>query len=297
VRPSDFGLTAKLDPLSPWTKVAIMLWQCIGSMDQKHASGSALTFFGRKEALAKKLQADAMKDLVQEIQFVRSVETFIKSMLSIYSQPSSQEPQGFIGTQLLGARGELLANCGRYLLKVGQVLEHALKIGIAKQRPLTPPERLEVVNAECAGKFSKIEDYFRKELVKRKLYTAESLPASQHPQILGAGTTAVAPKQASGAGAVKRQVDVAQSSQVESYVALVRCSVQLDCEFTRASLYACSEQGYRSFVCFLYCLCLVRWIGVLASSACFLCFVCLLVPGGFREPDVLCQCAWCAWYA
>ena len=40
VKPSDFGLAAKLDPRAPWAKVAVLLWQHIGSADQNHASAS-----------------------------------------------------------------------------------------------------------------------------------------------------------------------------------------------------------------------------------------------------------------
>ena len=41
VKPSDFGLAAKLDPRAPWANVAVLLWQYIGSADQKQTHASA----------------------------------------------------------------------------------------------------------------------------------------------------------------------------------------------------------------------------------------------------------------
>ena len=53
VRPSDFGLSAKLDPRAPWAKVSLMLWQYISSVDQKHVNADAMTFLGRRETIPK----------------------------------------------------------------------------------------------------------------------------------------------------------------------------------------------------------------------------------------------------
>jgi len=181
VRPSDFGLSAKLDPRAPWTKVAVLLWQYIGAMDQNRTSVNAMTFGGRKEVVAKKMQADVVKELAAETDFLRSVDTFIKAMLSTYSTPPSQENMASVANELLAARGELLANCGRYLLKVGSVLDQAAKKAMSRRVPLEPTDRLRILKDECAGKFSKMEDYYRKELVTRKLYTEGALPAAVHP--------------------------------------------------------------------------------------------------------------------
>ena len=51
VKPSDFGMAAKLDPRALWSKVAVMLWQYIGSCPQKALSqgDTVVTFAGRKE--------------------------------------------------------------------------------------------------------------------------------------------------------------------------------------------------------------------------------------------------------
>ena len=51
VRPSDFGLSAKLDPRAPWAKVAVMLWQYMGSADRGRLSASANPFMGRRDTL------------------------------------------------------------------------------------------------------------------------------------------------------------------------------------------------------------------------------------------------------
>ena len=73
VRPSDFGLTAKLDPRAPLAKVALMLFQYLSSMDHKSASGNALTFAGRRETFAKKLPSDVVNELIAEPVFCRTL--------------------------------------------------------------------------------------------------------------------------------------------------------------------------------------------------------------------------------
>ena len=85
VRPSDFRLSAKLDPRAPWAKVALLLWQYSGSVDQKRVNANAKTFIGRRETIARKLGRDVIKDLVAEPDFVRSVDSFIEQMLSTYA--------------------------------------------------------------------------------------------------------------------------------------------------------------------------------------------------------------------
>ena len=181
VRPSDFGLSAKLDPRAPWAKVALMLWQYIGSADQRHINANVKTFSGRREIVAKKMPRAVIQELVAETHFVCSVDTFIKKMLSTYSQPQAHGSSVCVASELLAARGELLANCGRYLLKVGHVLEHAAKKAIAKREAFAPHERIRIIQGETTGKLNKLEDYFRKELLKRKLYAEDALPPAMFP--------------------------------------------------------------------------------------------------------------------
>ena len=133
VKPSDFGLSAKLDPRAPWAKVALMLWQYIGSVDQKHIVTTAKTFSGRRELVAKKLSGDVIRELVAESDFVCSVDKFIKTMLSTYSKPDAHGSSVCVASELLIARGELLAHGGRYLVKVGHLLDQAAKKAMAKR--------------------------------------------------------------------------------------------------------------------------------------------------------------------
>ena len=196
VRPSDFGLAAKLDPRAPWAKVAMMLWQYMGCMVQNQARSSAVTFSGRKEISAKKLQADVVNELVAETDFVRSVDTFIKSMLKTYATPTCEGKNNATGLpDLLAARGLLLANCGRFLLKVGQVLEQAAKKATAQRLPLTPEVRLRILREESADKFNRAEDYFRKQLVKQNLYAEGDLPVPLYPMNTDAGKAVERPSQ------------------------------------------------------------------------------------------------------
>ena len=196
VRPVDFGLSAKLDPRTPWAKVAVMLWQYIGSMDQKSTSGNAHTFAGRKEIVARKLQRDVVSELVAETDFVREVNTFIIAMFQHYRASQNSHLSGFLAREMLSVRGELLANCGRYLLRIGSALEQAAKKALLKQAPLTPEERLRFLETECQGKLGQLEDYFRKQLVKRSLYTETDLPETLYPMSQSSEPTVNAPSQA-----------------------------------------------------------------------------------------------------
>ena len=124
VRPSDFGLTAKLDPRAPLAKVALMLFQYLSSMDHKSASGNALTFAGRRETFAKKLPSDVVNELIAEPVFCRSIDDFIKAMINHYRFPKRLTlSESAFDKEMLGARGDFLANNGRYLIKIGSALE------------------------------------------------------------------------------------------------------------------------------------------------------------------------------
>ena len=179
VKVGDFGLAGKIDPRFPWDIVAIMLFQYIGTVmaDTIRAeSARAATFTGRKEFWSKKLQSDTIKELVAETAFLREVNTFIKSMCTVYTTPSLNGCSGMKRTNLMDARGELLANCGRHLLKVGGVLEQAVKKAASKSEVLHPEERLKILKAECADSLGRMEDNFRKVLVKNSVFAEEDLP-------------------------------------------------------------------------------------------------------------------------
>ena len=78
----DFGLVAKLDPSTPWAKVAILLWQYIGFVDQKKPTpASSTTFTGRKVIRAQALKPKTIQELIEEPDLLMSVQEFIAATL------------------------------------------------------------------------------------------------------------------------------------------------------------------------------------------------------------------------
>ena len=86
VEPSDYGKVAKIDKRAPWTKVALMLCQYIGTSMKPQAPclSSASSFRGLVTVNAPKLSASSVKQLVTESAFVLSVEKFIGTVLATY---------------------------------------------------------------------------------------------------------------------------------------------------------------------------------------------------------------------
>ena len=87
------------------------------------------------------MQGDVIKELVVGTYFARSVDGPIKEMLNTHVEPQAVGFRACVASELLSARGELLAYCGRHLLNVGQVLEQAAKQAIAKRQTFAPQER------------------------------------------------------------------------------------------------------------------------------------------------------------
>ena len=98
-----------------------------------------------------------MNELVVETDFVRSVNTFLKDVLQTYSMPTGEGLIGSGDLEMFTARGLLLAQCGRLLLKVGTVLEQVVKKATAQRQPLSPEARLRILSNECADKFNRVE--------------------------------------------------------------------------------------------------------------------------------------------
>jgi len=149
---------------------------------------------------------DVINEPVAETCFVRSADSLIKGMLCAYPHPQTEEPTVCVQTELLTARGELMANCGRYLLNVGAKRDQAAKKAIAKREEFAPKERIAIVEAETKGKFGKLEEDYREKLVKRKLYEEGALPVAKFPTAPSQAHAVPAPSQAhpatsSGAGA------------------------------------------------------------------------------------------------
>ena len=186
VRAADFATAAKLDKYVPWSKVSVMLWQYIGALDTKALSqGEHMTTFGgRKEVIAKKLKADAFVELQAERSFQLEFETFIKAILKQYGNPKPAPgtvSEDRCAKALLNARGQFLAICGRYIIKIGTALADAQTKAMARHREFTPDERERLLKAELKGKYSKIEGLLRAGLLANIVYTESSLPQSLCP--------------------------------------------------------------------------------------------------------------------
>ena len=191
VKPCDFGLSAKLDPRAPWAKVALILFQYISSLQDATGGVSAHTFTGRQEIVVKKMQPDVVKELVTEADFVMSVDSFIQQMCVAYGKPTQGSANEM--NDLLAARGNLLSFCGRYLIRVGGLLEQAAKKATAHQTTLKPEQRISILDTDSPGKLNKIESSFRTDLVKHNLYTEDTLPKMMYPEVVEATQTRQGP--------------------------------------------------------------------------------------------------------
>ena len=67
-------------------------------------------------------------------------------MLKTYPQPPTNESNVVVPSELLTARGDMLANCGRYLQRVGLALDQAEKKAMTtKREALAPNERITIL--------------------------------------------------------------------------------------------------------------------------------------------------------
>ena len=192
VRSSDFGAVAKLDPRAPWAKVALLLWQYLGTLNEKHGSQPSrddillTTFSGRKEVFAKSLGTTTMKQLQEETRFLMDVEDEIIKTLKHYNTPDvagDAVKTGCVNSALTAARGAFLSQCGRYLLKVACALAEAERKALSIRKPITPEQRTRCLDEETKGRFSKLEKRFREILLDKRLFTANSLPEARHPPL------------------------------------------------------------------------------------------------------------------
>ena len=194
VKAADFGQAARLDPRTPWSKVALMLLQYIGNLPAQ-SEAVAATFTGRRDKFAKKLPVDHVHELVAELDFVKTVEVFIMQLLGHYSKPTCKGQHGLPDKDLLSVRGQFLRQTGNLLMKVGQVLDNANRREKAQGRLLSPARRKEARDEESKGHFSKLEHWFRKEMVRLNLFAEADLPAVLHPVKTPADSGQVAPSQ------------------------------------------------------------------------------------------------------
>ena len=183
VKCADFGLVGKLDSRFSWVKVAILLYQyvsTVGGLPLPGPSGaSSLTFCGREEHFAKKLNTACMKQLEQDVTSLSQIEYFIRELLKHYKPPN--DPNNHCdGDKLLSARSKLLSECGRLLLKVGLVLSDYSTKQLALSQSLKPEDTSAKRDEAMKGKFAKIEQNFRAGLLEAFAYTGETIPPAKH---------------------------------------------------------------------------------------------------------------------
>ena len=82
---------------------------------------------------------------------------------------------------------------GKYLLKMGAVLDTEDKKAMGKHSELAPDIRLQMVREESVGKFNRLEDQLRKDLVKFALFAENDLPTAMYP--MATATVHPAPSQ------------------------------------------------------------------------------------------------------
>ena len=179
VKPSDFGLAAKLDRRGPWSKIAVLMLQYLPFAKNAQAGPSGpsnVTFGGRAESTAKKLNIACMKQLEIEPDFVVSMDQFIKDVIKHYPVPIGHgDPE-----KVLDARTLLLAESGRFLLKVGAQLADAVQKAVARQQEVSDEWRRALVADSRTGKLDRIESQFRDMLVASGAFTNTSLPGAIH---------------------------------------------------------------------------------------------------------------------
>ena len=186
VKPSDFGLAAKLDPRAPWCMISLLLGQYIGTMNANAINGivqCCSTFAGRNQIIAIRMRKDVIVELTKESGFVQEVEHFIVTTLTTYSTPSGGTVGGEQRCQeLLNCRANFLADVGRLLLRIGKELDEAEKKAIAKRQPLETKEKLTLIKDVKKGAFAKCEQCFRKQLMDSGVYSCAALPLVLHPE-------------------------------------------------------------------------------------------------------------------
>ena len=94
------------------------------------------TFSGRKEKKAASLKKEMITELVSEVKLVRELESFVCKMITHYGTPGAESrtmSKPAAAKELLTARGLCLSWCGRYLIKVGEVLRAGVVAGPARR--------------------------------------------------------------------------------------------------------------------------------------------------------------------
>ena len=189
VRPADFGVVAKLDPRCPWVMVAILIFQYASNVSASAGFGhsSSMTFSGRVENFAKKLNAIAFKELEQEGSFVRTLEAFIREMFVHYQIPADSNAH-LDSEKLLDARTIVLSACGRMIVNFASTVNDIALKGQALSQSLTEDAKkawTEEAKAKARiqimkNKFAKIEQSFRDKLIAAHAFTTANIKPAKH---------------------------------------------------------------------------------------------------------------------
>ena len=94
------------------------------------------------------------------------------------------------------ARGEFLANQGRFMIRIATALKNYAIKTAANRGTQTAEARLAIVEVESVDGQAKAEFSFREKLVIAKLYTKDTLPIVQNPLGAAQDKTVAAPSQA-----------------------------------------------------------------------------------------------------
>ena len=184
VKPVDFETTAGLGHgfhgKLPWTQMSIMLFQYCGSTTLPKTRGpegiaEASSFTGHRISFAKKVNPSVIEDLNVEIDFVTSVETFVKRIMKYYVQDPGSTPSQ---AAVVETRTNLLVSAGRTVLTVGY---HLQNVGHKSGTEAYRNRRQEIIQEQMQNRFGKLERHYRQSLVSKSFLSSERLPEPLHP--------------------------------------------------------------------------------------------------------------------
>ena len=204
VKPGDFASAAFLgrgfQSKLPWAQMSIMLFQYCGSIAQPKTLGpqerqDALCFTGHRLSFAKKLNPTAIAAVNDEIDFLISVEMFIKRIFKHYVQHFDCKPRD---ADVVQARTNLLVSAGRSVVTVAfHLLSYPFKAG-ASDEAEKRAKRQSIIDENMANRFSKVETHYRQSLESAGFLSSSNLPEPLHRLELKVGEKEVAAKTESG---------------------------------------------------------------------------------------------------
>ena len=178
VNTTDFALVATLDIRCPWMKICVMLQHFAVTMKQvggiKPSDTAHAYFSGRHVLQAKRLAANPLAQLKQEVEVLLRFEKFVKQMLKHYAV--DQHGPGD-GGKVLMARSRFLCDVGTHAMKVGKALDEAAQ---KSSDQLAGPVRVRVVAETNKDICGTIEAKFAKRLLDGGAFTEASLPKKMY---------------------------------------------------------------------------------------------------------------------